>query len=401
MNLKDIFPKDGRRKNMYCEKCGNSMILTYSDFSEEISGVTVSVEELVYLLCENCNIKYLSDHSRFAIIHLHQRASEKYLDTITSKRNKNEEDFGFTKVPFIYDPDDYYHIPGLAREDNSGFLTPVFFNKPVLLKFQNHNDYRVRFVSKTYGSLYKGNDFDISFGINKSNKVIMWLGDIATLSENEQYYLRSENIESNHDIGSEFYDGQIEIKFTDCTPEDKLINARSNFLEFCHNEFSFEISHLNKETLESISNFNPPILHTEKEQKDIIDLLNKINIESLDSFNLSKKITELGGNPDKLGSLKKIELLFKMKFSHKDISKIISPLFVLYDMRINLFHAISNEQKMETMKSICSRLDITESSTFDVIYPELLKQLTTCYEELTISAINDSTSPMSLERHRP
>lgn len=37
----------------------------------------------------------------------------------------------------------------------------------------------------------------------------MWLGDIARLPDAEQYYLRSENIDSDHSIGSEFYDGQI------------------------------------------------------------------------------------------------------------------------------------------------------------------------------------------------
>lgn len=281
MDIKEIFPKDGKAQRIYCENCGASMILVYSNFNETVSGVGISIKNLPYLRCESCNIKYLPDHSRFAIIDLHRRAFQANKKTISNDRKKIAEDFGFTKVKFIYDADDYYYIPGLQRDHDSGFLTPVFFNKSVLLKFQNHSDYRVRFASKTYGSIYKGSDFDIAFGINKSGRVIMWLGDIATLDENEQHYLRSENIESDHDIGSEFYDGQIEVKFTDYTLEDKLINARFAFLEFCTKEFKTEVSHLTDETLRSISELNPPVIHSRKEQKDIVDLLNKINIENL------------------------------------------------------------------------------------------------------------------------
>lgn len=382
MDIKDIFPKDGKVQRIYCEKCGLPMVLTYSDFSELVSGVTVSIQALPYLFCESCDLKYLPDHSRFAIIDLHRRAFQGKLDAISSNRKKVIEDFGFTKVKFIYDADDYHYIPGLQRDHDSGFLTPVFFNKSVLLKFQNHSDYRVRFASKTYGSIYKGNDFDISFGLNKSGKVIMWLGDIATLDENEQHYLRSENIESDHDLGSEFYDGQIEVKFTDYTPEDKLIHARSAFLEFCSKEFGLEVSHLTNETLQSISELNPPVLHTEKEQKDIVDLLNKINVESLDVGTLGTIITSLGGDPKELGGLKRLEMLFSLKFPHKDIRQIVSPLFVLYDLRVNLLHAVSNEKKLETLTSACQRLGIPENSTFDIIYPELIKQLTTSFEQL-------------------
>lgn len=384
MNIKDVFPKDGEYQDIYCKKCQRPMILTYTDFNEEITGVNLSIVGLPYLHCAPCNLKYLPDHSRFIIIDLHRRAFQGKLDHISSIRKKPSERFGFTKVDFVYDSDDYYYLPGLKRPHDSGFLTPVFFNKSVLLKFQNHSDYRVRFASKTYGSVFKGDDFSISFGINKSGKAIMWLGDIASLPVNEQYYLRSENIESDHDIGSEFYDGQIEVKFTDYTPEGKLIQARSSFLEFCHKEFGIEACHLNQETLQSISDLNPPVVHSEKEQKDIIDLLNKINIESLDVNNLGTVITKLGADPKELGGLKRLEMLFGLKFPQKDIRKIVSPLFVLYDLRIILLHAVSNEKRKETLVSACQRLGIPDDSTFDIIYPELIRQLTTCFEHLIV-----------------
>lgn len=46
------------------------------------------------------------------------------------------------KVKFIYDKDDYYCIPGLIRTWKIGFLTSVFFNIEVLLKYIHHLLYK-------------------------------------------------------------------------------------------------------------------------------------------------------------------------------------------------------------------------------------------------------------------
>jgi hypothetical protein len=91
---------------------------------------------------------------------------------------KLTKDFGFTKVPFLYDPDDYYYIPGLERTFSVGFLTPVFFDKEVLLKYDASPTCQVKFASPTYGTI-DGESFSISFGINKNGRVVMWLGDIV------------------------------------------------------------------------------------------------------------------------------------------------------------------------------------------------------------------------------
>ncbi|MEP3300276.1 MAG: hypothetical protein ABJO27_27960 [Pseudoruegeria sp.] len=95
-------------------------------------------------------------------------------------------------------------------------MTPVFFKRDALLKFEHHPNYEVKFASATYGTIYSTEPgFYISFGINENSLLVMWLGDIAKLPETEQYYLRSENVASDHHIGSEFYEGQIEVKFTE------------------------------------------------------------------------------------------------------------------------------------------------------------------------------------------
>lgn len=234
-------------------------------------------------------------------------------------RSKCKDKFNFTKVPFIYDPDDYFYIPGLYREFDIGFLTPVYFNKEVLIKFDNRPDYRVSFASKTYGEIRKNDDFSISFGINDSDKVIMWLGDIAKLPLNEQYYLRSENIDSNHRIG--------------------------------------------KETLKHIEKLNPPVVHSSKEET-VISLLNKINVESLDNKTLGDLLNNMGRN-------------------NKDISGILSPLFIIYNLRVVNLHLISTTKKAKVIESVRSRLGILiDKTSFVEIYKVLISKTTQCYKEL-------------------
>ncbi len=385
INLKDLFVSKDNRQHLYCDGCGASMVLGYFEFNKIVSGIQIQVDKLPCLCCEYCGKKYLSENSRFEIIDLHVQAMKDGVKAISKKRKKINEKFRLGNIGFNYDSDDYYNLPGLERFDGTGFLTPVFFNKAVLLKFRENPDYRIRFHSQTYGSILKGENFCIPFGVNKNGKVFMWLGDIASLPKNEQFYLKSENINSDHDIGSEFYDGQIESKFTDSSVEDKLIDERSTFLEFCHKKFELEISHLNSEILDAIEQFSPPLLYTEKEQKDIIDLLHKINIESIDNKVLGKLIIKFGGKEkDSVGSLKRLEKLFKINYPELEISKIITPLYVLYDLRVLCSHASSKENNDKVMKSVCNRLDIPEGSLFSVVYSILLEKLINCYRGLTV-----------------
>ncbi|MNC64301.1 hypothetical protein D3C75_1144890 [compost metagenome] len=49
----------------------------------------------------------------------------------------------------------------------------------------------------------------VPYGINQRGSVIMWLGDIVGLPEQEKMYLYSENIDPQHDLHSDFYNNQI------------------------------------------------------------------------------------------------------------------------------------------------------------------------------------------------
>jgi hypothetical protein len=381
MELNELPPKDGAQR-AYCDDCEGPLDLTFARFHDTVSGVEIDINCIPILECPNCGCRTLPDRSRFSIMRAHEIAMEKNQPIFKSTRNKIDKKFKFTNVPFQYDPDDYYYYPGLERPFDVGFLTPVFFNRNVLLKYDTAPGYRMRFSSSTYGEIAPDEGHHISFGINRNGKVIMWLGDIAALPESEQYYLRSENVESDHSIGSEFYDGQIECIFTKPSNESKLIALRSKFIEACYEYFGEKIAHLDNEVVELILTFNAPIIDTLKERRHVADTLNKIHIESLDNGALGALVKKSGGDPKSLGSLKRLQTLIETVGNGADIPVILTPFFILYDLRVASSHLTSDNHATDVLKSVTDRLGIDPASSLLDIYRELTKTLSESYEKL-------------------
>jgi hypothetical protein len=283
----------------------------------------------------------------------------------------------------MYDSDDYKYIPGLKRPFNKGFLTPVYFNREVLLKYDSSPTYRLSFASTTYGEMRQGDGFSIPFGVNKNGKVIMWLGDIARLPETEQYYLRSENVEPDHSIGSEFYDGQIEGKFTEHSREDALFQKRSVFLEECFKRFGIKIAHLDKEVYDLAISFNAPIVDTEKERRHIADTLNKIHLESFDNNALGQILNGFSIDSKKLGSIKRLQRVMEQVANPDDVSSVISPFYVLYDLRVAYSHLGSQEGNEEKLQFGRERLGVSSEAGLLKIYNVLIEQLGNSYDKFT------------------
>ena len=383
MNVADLFPSSGQVQRIYCDKCSAHLDLSFSDFEDDVSGVHISLSGLPVLVCPSCSSTYLPDRSRFAVIELHRQAVAKKSNLVTVTRNKIARDFGFTKVPFQYDSDDYNYIPGLTREFDEGFLTPVFFNKEVLIKYDVHPSYRATFASRTYGSIRQGGDFDIPFGINRNGRLVMWLGDIARLPENEQFYLRSENVPSDHSIGSEFYDGQIEAKFTERPPEDQLFEQRSLFLEACFSRFGEKLAHLEKEVLDLAISIRRPVVDTPAERRNVADALNKVYLESLDNKALEQVLSKLGQDAAKLGSLKRLQKLVETVAPTEDIAGAMSPLYVLYDLRVAYSHLGSDEGQEEKLRFVRERLNLTIGADLFAIYDTIVPALKGAFAKLS------------------
>lgn len=371
MRLSEVFPKDGEVRRLYCDGCGQSMDLAFTEFSEDVSGVEITIRGLPHLHCHLCNKYYLTDDSRFAIIRIHEETMKKGSAKVSVTKQKRPVEFKFTDVPFLVDADDYQYIPGLYRQFDVGFLCPLYFNKEVLLKFDNSPKYEVRFASQSYGTVDMEDDY-IPFGINRHGKVIMWLGDIAKLSESEQFYLRSENVESDHSIGSEFYDGQIECIFTEPPKEALIITGRTQIDQAFEAHFKVKLYHLDKELIDTIADLTPPVVDTEKERKHIFDSLTRIFIESMDNAMLDKLLKGIGASSAGSGSLKRFQAALETIDSSGAVATALMPLYVLYDLRVAYSHLTSASRREELLSNAAERLSIRYGAGLPQIYGVLI-----------------------------
>lgn len=125
------------------------------------------------------------------------------------------------------------------------------------------------------------------------------------------------------------------------------------------------------------------MVETEKKIRHIIDLLNKINIESLDSAVIGKLLQDRGIDAGKLGGLKKLQKLFEHEYPNQEIATIVSPLFVLYDLRVAHSHLTSEAKRQEILSFSCERLGIKGTTPkFADIYNHVLTALTQSYKRM-------------------
>lgn len=366
---------------MKCENCPDWFRLEIKRFDQKVDNVAVSVNNLPVLTCPTCNAECLPDKSDAIVKSLVAQAKKNKKRKISSSLNleKERKRYGFcTQVPFVYDSLDYEHIPGLMRPSNDGFLTPVFFKIEVLIKYLNHPEYSVEFASNTYGSVYHNHKHVISFGLNRNNRVIMWLGDIDKLPDEEQHYLRSENIDSDHDIASEFYRGQIEVEFTDLSVENEVLKLRAEFEKYCHKLFRIKIYQLDIEVVKIMKDIRKPIVCTENAVGSTIQALNKALVESINSDSLKDEIVDIDPKFEAKGlkGLKLFEKWIQLNFPELDSKVVICPFFVLYDMRLVISHLIPTEKAEEILNSCCERLNLPAGTKdYKQVYNSLIERL--------------------------
>lgn len=293
-------------------------------------------------------------------------------------------------LKFKFDEYDYYFIPGLYRTHNRGFLTPLYFNKEVLLKYLHHPLYKFSFNSGSYFSIELPDDI-ISIGVNPNGKVIMWLGDVLKLPKNEQFYLLSENIDSDHDIYSEFYDAQILCEWASESIEANCINNFFNISNLFTKKYNSDFSQHKNEVFKLASTLNKPLLNREKEFYDTILILNQLFIESININSIKNFLNQFLSDKDKkelnkLKSAKTLEIFLqkKLNVSEEEAKSITCPLFVLNDLRQISGHLLPQKREDELFISSLNRLNISSNKSFDFIsiYETLIISINSSFEKI-------------------
>lgn len=269
---------------------------------------------------------------------------------------------------FKYSIEDYKNIPGLYRswDGNNPALVPVFFSKECLINFFYNSQYSCNLCSETYGSV-SDDRFNISFGINKNDKVIFWLCDLKDLPEKERKMLLPFNLDSDHDINSEFYDAQINCVFTENISEVQLLLEKSKINE----KFGFSIFKEGKKDIDNLikkcGQYKKIMFNGEKDFKWIISELSEELVESIDSASLINKMEF--DNKDKLGSLKLFEKYIKDVCKIED--NLLNSYFILYDLRIWSDHKDGDDKFDSSIRRLGIK-NISYKNTYDVLIKELL-----------------------------
>ncbi|MFA6348313.1 MAG: hypothetical protein WCX30_02665 [Candidatus Paceibacterota bacterium] len=265
-----------------------------------------------------------------------------------------------------YSIEDYENIPGLYREwdKNNPFLLPVFFQKECLINFFYNPIYKCELFSETYGDV-SNEKFTIPFGINRNNKVFFWLGDLKELPEKELSLLAPFNIESDHDIVSEFYDAQINANFTDPIKEVNLLLQKN----LINKKFGMSVFANSEENIDNVINksakYKRIMFSREDDFKRIISELSEEIIESIDKNAILSKVTDGTG----LGGIKLFEKYIKDNYKITD--NIFNAYYVLYDLRIWADHKDGNIK----FNSSLERLELKENSSYEEIYKKLVDEL--------------------------
>ena len=303
---------------------------------------------------------------------------------VNAKFRATAEPSGYCEsVSFNCDHRDYKYIPGLYRGGTWGTLTPVFFRPEVLQKYGSDNRYKLEMPSRTSGIVLMPDDDQIGFGVNRRDEVIMWAGDVCSLTRREQLHLAAENIPSSHDVGSDFYDSQIEIEYPELSGPAKLFDVRARFNRAVQDKFKFKPTRLDSESSALISTFNPPIDRARQGVERAIHEMEKICVETINASNFLRDLIGHGAEEPDGGSLKVLEAWVGVVLERPDASNIACPFFVLNDVRQIPGHLIGQASTQKKIESACSRLGISKSSPLEQIFDTLVDQLISSYQTLT------------------
>lgn len=369
-----------------CKKCGEKVELVFSDYKIQIDTFFIEVKELPQLECTCCGEKVLSSKSKKIILWLYEecRANNQKGVQVTLKNLNKRYNF-CERFNFNYDYRDYENIPGLSALTGDGFLTPVFFKKEALIYFMHHPDYELNLFSESYGVFGYKNQFEVPFGINKNDKLILWLGDLDKLDDNTLRYLEIHNVPSDHILmHTEFYDAQLNVIWSKPIIERQLVNLRNKAYDLLKSKHGLDIHHLEEEVINALEDIKKPITYSESEIKPVISALHKILIEAVNKNALKtyyeSVVTEKDKNYKSWGSIKYYEFLLS-QFSTKEIKDLVAPLYILNDLRIIFFHLLSLEEEEKRKQNVIQTLGLTH---FDVkeVYIRLVNKLKELFDEL-------------------
>lgn len=276
-------------------------------------------------------------------------------------------------ITFTCNPDELANFFG-KNLGNPHYLTPVCFEKKVLEKYYlEPTKYRVE-----DSQLYCGNLWSLSIDNNHDDYVQVWLGDLGGLSEKEQIYWRSFNIQNIGKVSDTYFKRQIMAEFADSDYPDHIFKAKysellEKSLKLLNWHLLLPLAEKDKSYLDELH-----IITVEEQHKfDMLVLaLTKILIDSINEKEVNKLLSnqELGNLK---GSISRLEaLLKKCDISDEMLSGQIKFLRNLQNLRSassahrkgSNFEKISKEFKIDELGLKASSKLILEDAVKFIIF---------------------------------
>ncbi len=377
--------------------CGKCREMDFTDVRVTIGAVHIEIPECPVMKCPACGEMQLCPIIPAEIYKAYDKRPQNGNFCKLTIRNNRRFEWAHT-LNLQYDSRDLC-IPGLNVDLDpthpEGYSCPVFFKRKVLGAFYNDDDYVLDFFSESYGCIAKkgtdGFEYDwlVHFGINKNDKVVMFLGDLDTIDSEEAaaHFLNIYNIESDHCIvDTELYRAQMNCVPSKPIVEKRILALKESFYHRVQKKYGISLFHLQDECEEQKEKLQKPLHYTEKEIRINIDLMDGILNEGIDSDGL-KKLYKVIYNADPPKAIRtQTRKLLEQIIASKDekADRTIGPLYALNDLR-NYFSHLLSQQKMDELKNnALDTLMLTEFNDYRKLYDTLIKRLYSLYQYLNV-----------------
>lgn len=388
-----------------CDDCSGIREIIETDLLCKIGNRTLHFPSMMVLKCKNCGKECLPQHTKRMIDGAYKAAvKEGQLNGEFVSKGYRKRFKYCQEQEYIYDHRDYYNIPGLSYDEEhseEGFLTPVYFDRNVLIYFITMPEFEVDIFSETYGHIAKKDaagaypyDWAIPFGFNSEGKLVMWLGDMDVMDGQSKAIFKSFNVESDHLlIDSEFYQAQMNCIFSEPIVEKQILINKAVFIKNVSKKYSIDLSHLTDECAIHENDVKRPIVFTEQSVSGVINAYDKVLVEGFNVLQMrllyEKLYPEIERNKKykEWQSIKLIEAILLKWCSgmqEVDIFNLMSPLYILHDYRIYFDHLLSGDKREEIKAHIASTLDVTDFSQQEAIYNEEVSRLNKLFQHLVL-----------------
>lgn len=383
--------------------CGDFCEMKLKNVEVHISDRNIHLHDCPVMTCDECGHEHLCPD-------IPQEIYKTYFHMIRNKVTdckltmKSDIRYEFAvEADFKYDSRDM-SIPGLGVDldptNPPGFSCPVYFDRKVLNNFFTDDDYELDFFSESYGTIAKIGtngwpyEWKIVFGVNRNNKVILFLGDLHQIDADDRaiYWLKSYNIESDHVIvGTELYQGQLNCIFSEPIKEKRIIALRNSFYTKMKEKYGVELFHLEAEVEEKGNDIQKPINYSEGEIKANIITLDGVLNEGIDCEELRKLCAQVvKPNPPKLKDLKTRKLLqyiLSVSAGESAAEKLVAPMFYLNGLRVYFAHLLPQETLDEYRDTIVGAYGLSSFSEYRKLYDTLIDELYYLYRYLNVMEI--------------